>query len=141
MDETRRPVRFRELLAALVEGGVDFVIVGHDGPWECGVRRLEVRVELIERIAIAIFRECRYFARIVPAWPPVVASALVNVVAEMDNEVEILRRHVVVGGEIAAFVILVINNVVRRGDGGGDAAVPYPTTRTRFGPFFRGNII
>ena len=28
MDDARRPVRFRELLCALVEGGVHFIVVG-----------------------------------------------------------------------------------------------------------------
>ena len=64
------------------------------------------RVGLVLGVAVAIVVERVELGADVLADVAVAAGAFIDVVAEVDDEVEVVLGHVVVGGEQAAFVVL-----------------------------------
>ncbi len=66
----------------------------------------EVRIGLVERVAGPVVVECRRLRRAVTSHGASAAAALVDVVADMQDEVQVVADHVIVRGEIALFVVL-----------------------------------
>jgi len=85
---------------------VDLVVVPGDDPGEGGVARLQVAVRAVERVAPAIAGKVRRLPRLVAAHMVAPPRGFVDVVAEEDNEVEVLGRHVAMGDEPALLVLL-----------------------------------
>jgi len=84
----------------------NFVVVPDRQPRRGGVGGLQVAIELVQRVAVAEFRQRRRDADFVPAHESRSPGLLVDVVAEMDDEIEVARRHVAIGREIALLVLL-----------------------------------
>jgi len=73
------------------------VIVEHHQPREGGVRGLEVRVALVDRVAVAVGGDGRRLGAVVLPRQRRRHAVLVDVVAEEQHQVEVLLRHVLVG--------------------------------------------
>ncbi len=96
-------VRRRDVTGVVVG---DLVIVpGHD-PGMRGVRRLQVAVGLVERIAVAELIQHRRPTAVVMAHQFPAPRDVVDVVADEQHGVQLLRRHVAQRGEIALLVLL-----------------------------------
>ena len=94
--------------AGVVAGVVvaDLVVVPGDDPGGEGVGALEGGIGFIEPVAGAVVVELDDLGAVVAADAVGGGRAFVNVVAEMDDEIEVLAREVVVGGEEAGLVVL-----------------------------------
>jgi hypothetical protein len=77
---------------------VDFVVVRHDEPGEGRMRRLQVRVALVQRIAPAVAGETHDFRSVVLPHRQRVLTTLIDVIAKMNDEIEVFERQVPVGG-------------------------------------------
>ena len=82
------------------------VIVEDHQPREGGVRGLEVRVALVDRVAVAVGGNGHRFRAVVLPRQRRRHPVLVDVVAEEQHQVEILLRHVLVGGVEAHLEVL-----------------------------------
>ncbi len=82
------------------------VVVRYRRPGKGGVRRLQVGVELVEGVTVAVGLQRLHGRGVVPAGLAVVDTALVDVVADMQHEVEVFLGHVAVGGVVAVLVLL-----------------------------------
>jgi len=90
---------------------LDLMVVPGDDPGERGVRRLQVRVVAVQGVAAPVAGELRGLARVVSAHVAargvvLVRPVLVDVVAEVHDEVEILPGHVPVGRVVTVFELL-----------------------------------
>jgi hypothetical protein len=90
---------------------VHLVVVPGDEPGEGGVGGLEVGIGLVLRVAVAVVLErddlrTGVRAHVAARDRVFVRAVLVDVVAEVDDEVEILARHVPVGRVVAVLVLL-----------------------------------
>jgi hypothetical protein len=84
----------------------DLVVVPGHEPGKGGVRGLQMRIGLVQRIAVAERRQLRRNAAAVVPHVARAPGAFVDVVAEVHDEVQRLRRHVAVGREVALLVLL-----------------------------------
>src|SRR5262249_53919796 len=83
---------------------VDFVVVAREDPWEQAMSFSEMRIGTIQRIACPIALESlRFLGR---HSSRASAAALVYVITEKDDQVEVLARHVVVRGVKTVLKIL-----------------------------------
>jgi hypothetical protein len=107
--EPRRIVCFLGGIAGVVV--VHLVIVPADEPGTGRVRRLQLRLALVERVACAIVVERVALGRAVTADAILAPGELVDVVAQVQDEVRLVGEHRLVRGVIAMLVLLA------RGDG------------------------
>lgn len=121
----RRPAPQERLRRRPLRGGLggvvvlDLVIVPGDDPGEGGVGGAQVRVAAVEGVAVAIAGQARRLARVVAAdvaagSDVLVRPILVDVVAEVDDEVEVLGGHVPV--RRAPPLLVVLAGGVREGE-------------------------
>jgi hypothetical protein len=104
---TQEPLARVQLLRAIVRVVVgDLVIVPRDDPRVRGVGRLQIRVGLVERIAQAIVVERHRLGPAVLAHAREARRVLVDVVAEKDDQVEVVAEHPPVGAEVAELPVL-----------------------------------
>ena len=99
----RRAGSFGDVAGAVV---FELVIVPGDEPGKGGVGGLEVRVGFVLGVAVAIVVERGELGADVLANAALAGRAFIDVVAEVDDQVEVLLGHVLVGGEEAGFVVL-----------------------------------
>ena len=94
--------------AGVITGVVvaDLMVVPGDDPRGDGVGALEGGVGFVEGVAGAVIVELDDLGAVVAAHAVGGGRAFINVVAEMDDEIEVLAGEVVVGGEEAGFVVL-----------------------------------
>src|SRR5207247_1778374 len=85
---------------------VALVTVPGDDPRARGMRRLQVRVAAIERVARAIVRERVRLGRVVAADEVAAPARLVDVVAEKRDEVRLVGNDVAIGAEKSLLVLL-----------------------------------
>src|SRR6059036_1378390 len=85
---------------------LDLVVVPGADPGTRRVRRLEIGVALVERMADSVVVERAGLRRAVLAHVVPAPGRFVDVVADMDDQVEVVRQHVAVRGEVALFVLL-----------------------------------
>ena len=106
-EELRRRVVLVEVAGVVV---VDLVIVPGDHPRRRGVRRHQVAVRFVQRVAVAIVDERVELVAVVLAEAAVVPAAVgapfVDVVAGVEDEIELLVRDAPEGGEVAVLVVL-----------------------------------
>ncbi len=102
----------RVVLARVLRGVVvrDFVVVGHEHPRPCGVRGFQMRVRLVDRVALPIVLERVALGRVVRA-DAARAAAFVDVVADVNDHVER------VGGDGAIRRVVALLEVLARRDG------------------------
>ena len=89
---------------------------------------LQVPVGLVERVAVAILVERRRPPAVVAAHEVASPRRLVDVVAEMHDEVDVLGRHVAEGGVVALLVLLA------GGEGEVECRQPLRRLRCSLGP-------
>src|SRR4030095_8506241 len=82
------------------------VIVPRAKPRVRGVRRLKIGIALVERVTDPILVERAGLRRVVLAHVVLTPGRLVDVVAEVEDQVEIVREHVVIRGVVALLVLL-----------------------------------
>ena len=95
---------------------VYLVVVPRHDPRRARVGGLQISIQLVVRVTLAIVgeRECRAFAvvraraywRVVGTGAHGARAAFVNVVTQKNDQIQILRRHVAIGREIAGFIVL-----------------------------------
>ena len=88
-----------------------FVVVPDHGEWELRVRGLQIGIELVERVAQPVGAQIdglalETFGRRDAAAGRPVDRVLVGVVAEVQDEIEIVPQHIAVGGVVAARPVL-----------------------------------
>ena len=66
---------------------------------------LERRIDFVERVTRAVIVERKDLRRAMAPHGPVVVGCIVDVIAEMDHEIQIVPRHVLVRGVVADFVL------------------------------------
>ena len=99
----REPLLLRHVRRVVV---VHLVVVpGHDER-EPGVRRLQVRVGPVQRVAVAVVTEQFDLVAGVLPRPAVTALILVDVVTQVKDQIEVVLEHVPVGGEEPGLVVL-----------------------------------
>ena len=67
---------------------------------------LERRIGFVEGVTRAVIVEREYRRRAMAPHGPAVVTSFVDVIAEMDHEIQIVPRHVLVRGVVADFVLL-----------------------------------
>ena len=85
---------------------VDFVIVPGDDPGECGMRLLQVGIGLVQRVAHPVIVDGRNLVADMRSHLTFARATLVDVVAQMNDQVEVFAGHVLVSGVQPALVVL-----------------------------------
>ncbi len=83
----------------------DLVVVPREDPRRIRVRRLQIRIRAVLRVAVAIVLQRLQLGREMQSRPVFHGRVLVEVVAEKEHQVEIFFRHLAVRVEIAHFVV------------------------------------
>jgi hypothetical protein len=113
-------IALKRVLAGVVVR--DLVIVGDEKPWRSGMRSLQIRIGFVQRIAEAIVVERVALGLLVRPHAHR-AAILVDVVADVRNEVGPIGGDCAVSGEIALLVVLARRDregePLRHGAGGG----------------------
>ena len=94
---------FRDEVRVVV---VKLVVIPRHEPWKEPVRIGQHRVQPVLRVARAILIQCLDLPAQMLARPVVGAAVLINVIAQVHDEVEILLLHVRVAVEVAALKML-----------------------------------
>ena len=121
--EKRRGIDLRLFRDAVGVVVVDFVVIPGDDPRDGGVHRLQGGVGLVLRVPIAIVVERLQFFAHMPANLPDSPRPLIDVVAQVNDQVGVLSRHVLVGGVEPRFEVLA------RGDAKAEAGGECPSSR------------
>ena len=96
-----------QVLGAIVGVVVlDLVVVPGQHPWVGRVRGLQIGITLVERVADPVVVERVRLGRPVRAHVVAPPRGLVDVVADVDDHVEVVRQHVAIRGEEALLVLL-----------------------------------
>jgi hypothetical protein len=85
---------------------VHLVVVPDHGPGAARVGRLEVRVGAVEGVVASIVLQGHRLGGPLGAHETAAPARLINVVPEVQEQIQLVRRHVAVGGEVTLGVVL-----------------------------------
>src|ERR1043165_3185789 len=82
------------------------MVIPRDDPRREGVHVLQSGVGTVQRVTVAIFFEFEKLAAVVPADLVFARAAFVDVIAQVQDEIEVVLGHGFVGVVVTGFVVL-----------------------------------